>query len=108
MRTPTTRNTAADSLAVLSTLALAAFVLAMLAVARSVLIPLALAGLLTFLLSPVVTRLERVVGRVGAVLMVATMIFVVLGGMGWVLTNQLIDLATRLPDYRENIVRKVH
>jgi predicted PurR-regulated permease PerM len=108
MRTPTTRNTAADSLAVLSTLALAAFVLTMLAVARSVLIPLALAGLLTFLLSPVATRLERAIGRVGAVLMVATMIFVAMGGTGWILTRQLIDLATKLPDYRENIVGKIH
>jgi predicted PurR-regulated permease PerM len=107
MRTPRNRNTVADSLAVLSTLALAAFVLTMLAVARSVLIPLALAGLLTFLLSPVVTRLERVAGRIGAVLLVATMIFATMGGVGWVLTNQLLDLANKLPDYRENIVGKV-
>jgi predicted PurR-regulated permease PerM len=107
MRTPRNRNTVADSLAVLSTLALAVFVLTSLAVARSVLIPLALAGLLTFLLSPVVTRLERVAGRIGAVLLVATMIFAATGAVGWVLTNQLLDLATKLPDYRENIVGKV-
>jgi predicted PurR-regulated permease PerM len=107
MRKPRTRNTVADSLAVLATLALAAFVLTMLALARSVLIPLALAGLLTFLLSPIVTRLERAVGRIAAVLVVAAMIFVCTGALGWVLTNQLIDLATKLPDYRENIVGKI-
>ncbi len=30
------------------------------------------------------------------------------GGRGGVLTNQLLDLATKLPDYRENIVGKIH
>jgi predicted PurR-regulated permease PerM len=108
MRTPRNRNTVADSLAVLSTLALAAFVLAMLAFAGSVLIPLALAGLLTFLLSPIVARLERAVGRIGAVLLAVAMIFVFAGATGWILTNQLLDLATKLPDYRDNVVGKVH
>ena len=39
--------------------------------------------------------------------MVAT-IFSVIGMAGWVLTRQLVDLATRLPDYKVNIETKIH
>ena len=61
------------------------------------LIPLALAGLLTFLLAPLVTRLERWIGRIAAVLLVVATIFSMTGMAGWVLTRQLIDLATKHP-----------
>ena len=44
------KTSAAESLAILSTIALASFVFAMLYFARAILIPLALAALLTFLL----------------------------------------------------------
>ena len=60
--------------------------------------PLALAALLTFLLAPLVTRLERWLGRIGAVLLVVTLILAATGAAGWVLTRQLVDLATRLPE----------
>jgi predicted PurR-regulated permease PerM len=40
-----------------------AFVIAVLYVGRDILIPVALAALITFLLSPVVGRLERWLGR---------------------------------------------
>jgi len=63
--------------------------------------------LLTFLLSPLVTRLQRWLGRIGAVLLVVTLIFAATGAAGWVLTSQLVDLATKLPDYRENIQTKL-
>jgi predicted PurR-regulated permease PerM len=36
------------------------------------------------------------------------MIFAATGAVGWVLTRQVIDLATRLPNYKENIVNKLH
>jgi predicted PurR-regulated permease PerM len=108
MRTRVHRNAAADALGVLSTLALAAFVITLLAVAREILMPLALAALLTFLLSPLATRLERAIGRVAAVIVVVTMIFAATGAAGWMVTRQLIDVATKLPDYKENIVAKVH
>lgn len=42
-----------------------------------------------------------------AVLVVVTMIFAATGAVGWVLTRQVIDLATKLPDYKENIVSKL-
>jgi predicted PurR-regulated permease PerM len=102
------KTSAADALVVLSTVALTSFVIAMLYFARDILIPLALAALLTFLLAPLVTRLERWLGRVVAVLVVVTMIFAALGATGWVLTRQVIDLATKLPDYKVNIVTKLH
>lgn len=75
--------------------------------AQDLLVPFALAALLTFLLAPLVTRLERFLGRVASVLLVVALI---LGGAtagGWVLTRQLVDLATKLPDYKENIVAKL-
>ena len=86
---------------------LTAFVIAALYFARDLLIPLALAGLLTFLLAPLVTRLERWIGRIAAVLLVVATIFSATGVAGWVLTRQLVDLATRLPDYKINIETKI-
>lgn len=102
------KSTIADALAILSTVALTSFLIAMLFFASAIFIPLALAALLSFLLAPLVTRLERWLGRILAVLLVVTMILAVAGGAGWVLTRQLIDLATKLPDYKENIVAKLH
>src|SRR6185436_17351676 len=66
-----------------------------------------LAALLTFLLAPLVTRVERLLGRIGAVLFVVALIFAATGAAGWVLSRQLVDLATKLPDYKENIQTKL-
>lgn len=98
---------AADSLEVISNLLLAAFVLGFLYIARDLLIPLALAALLTFLLAPLVTKLHRWLGRVGAVLFVVAMMFCATGFVGWILTRQAVDLTARLPDYKENISSKL-
>src|SRR5687768_2347667 len=89
------------------TVALTSFVIATLYLARNLLIPLALASLLTFLLAPLVTRLERWLGRIGAVLLVVTLILGATAAGGWVLTRQLVDLAAKLPDYKENIQTKL-
>jgi len=102
-----TKTTATDALVGLWTLALTAFIVATLFFGRDLLIPLALSALLTFLLAPLVTRLERWLWRVVAVLVVVAMIFAATGAAGWVLTRQVIDLGTRLPDYKENIVAKL-
>src|SRR5512145_182003 len=98
---------AANALAGIWTVSLTAFIMATLYLARDLLIPLALAALLAFLLAPLVTRLERWLGRIGAVLVVVTLIFAATGAAGWVLTRQLVDLATKLPDYTENIQTKL-
>jgi predicted PurR-regulated permease PerM len=106
-QTPKSKTAAADALVGLWTVALTAFLITTLYFARPILIPLALAALLTFLLSPLVTRIERWIGRIAAVLLVVTMIFTVTSVTGWVLTRQLIDLATKLPDYKVNIQTKL-
>lgn len=108
MPTPKGKIAAADALVGLWTVALTAFVIAALYFGRELLIPLALSALLTFLLSPLVGRLERWIGRIAAVLLIVTLIFTATGAAGWVLTRQLVDLATKLPEYKGNITEKLH
>lgn len=108
MPKPTTKTAATDAIVGLWTVALTAFIIAALYFARELLIPLALSALLTFLLSPLVGRLERWIGRIVAVLIVVALIFTAAGGAGWMLTRQLVDLATHLPEYKGNIVEKLH
>ena len=107
MAAPKIKPSAADALVGIWTVSLTAFVVVTLYFARELLIPLALSALLTFLLAPVVTRLERWVGRIAAVLLVVALIFTAVGAAGWILTRQLVDLATRLPQYKGNIVTKI-
>jgi predicted PurR-regulated permease PerM len=82
-------------------------VIAVLYWAQAVLVPIALAILLTFVLAPPVSWLERWVGRVPAVLVAVTVVFTVLGLAGWGLARQMHHLAEDLPRYRVNILAKV-
>ena len=75
--------------------------------AQAVFIPVALAILLTFVLTPPATWLERWIGRVPAVLLVVTAVFVVLGLAGWGFARQLDHLADDLPRYRVNVLAKI-
>ena len=75
--------------------------------AQAVLVPIALAVLLTFVLTPPVSWLERWLGRVPAVLATVTLAFIVLGLAGWGLTRQMEHLADDLPTYRVNILAKI-
>jgi predicted PurR-regulated permease PerM len=75
--------------------------------AQALLVPFALAVLLTFVLTPAVSWLERWIGRVPAVLLAATLVFTILGLAGWGLLRQLDQLAQDLPGYRVNILAKV-
>ena len=75
--------------------------------AQIVLVPIALAILLTFVLSPPVTWLERWIGRIPAVLVMVTLVFGVLGFAGWGLARQMDHLAQDLPRYRVNILAKI-
>ena len=75
---------------------------------QAVLIPLALAVLLTFLLSPVVSTLQRQgLGRVPSVLVTVLLAFSILGGIGWTLTRQLVTLADDLPRHSLNIRHRI-
>ncbi len=75
--------------------------------AQTVLVPIALAILLTFVLTPPVTWLQRWIGRIPAVLAVVTLVFAVLGLAGWGLARQMDHLAEDLPRYRVNILAKI-
>lgn len=75
--------------------------------AQAVLVPLALAILLTFVLTPPVTWMQRWVGGAAAVLIVVTLVFTVLGLAGWGLMRQGQRLVEDLPGYRSNIRAKM-
>jgi predicted PurR-regulated permease PerM len=72
-----------------------------------VLVPLALAMLISFVLSPPVTFLQRWIGRIAAVLVVALLVFTILGLASWGAATQVSHLAEDLPRYRENIRQKI-
>ena len=75
--------------------------------AQTVIVPIALAILLTFVLSPLVTWLERWIGRIAAVLAMVTLVFSVVGLAAWGLARQMDHLAQDLPRYRVNILAKI-
>lgn len=78
--------------------------------AQEVLIPLALAVLLAFLLAPLSSRLERLtggyVGRIASVLVVVTVAFGLIFGLGWIVGKEVVRLADHLPVYQNEIVKK--
>lgn len=83
-------------------------VIAVLRMAADVLIPLALATLLAFLLSPLVVWFTRHrVPKILAIAATVTVFFAVLGGLGWIVVTQAVNLAERLPDYEQNIRVKI-
>ena len=88
--------------------AAACVVVASLYFARDVLIPLALAVLLAFLLNPLASLLERWrLGRVAPVFLAVLLAMGVVGLLGWVLETQFVNMASKLPDLREEIQRKI-
>jgi predicted PurR-regulated permease PerM len=102
------RRNGPSTLTVASRLASFAIVCGLLYFGQVVLIPLALAALVAFLLSPLVTRVDRLgLPRVAAVLIVAGFTTGVLGAVGYVVVGQLGELATELPAYRDNIKAKI-
>lgn len=76
--------------------------------AQSVFIPVALAVFLTFLLVPLVTALQqRGLGRMPSVVLVVLLTALALGGVVWLVTVEVTNLAGDLPSYTENIKGKV-
>jgi predicted PurR-regulated permease PerM len=76
--------------------------------ARDILIPIALAVLLTFILAPIVTGLRRKgLGRTPSVLVTVILTFVFLAGIGAMIFVEFRSLANELPNYRQNIRKKV-
>ena len=107
MRTRPASLTPAAALSGIWGLLLIVFVVAALYFGRSVFVPIALATLITFLLSRLVTRLERWIGRIAAVLVTVIAMFTIFGSVSWVIGRQVIDLADKLPDYQANIATKI-
>ena len=107
MRTRITTVTPAAALTGIWGLLLLAFVIAALYFGRTVLVPIALATLITFLLSRLVTRLERWIGRIAAVLVTVIAMFAIFAAASWVIGRQVIDLADKLPEYQANITTKI-
>ncbi len=92
----------------LLTLAGLVVVIASLYFARELLIPLALAILISFLLTPLVTRLQHLgLPRIPAVIVVTLSSLLAVVAFGVLVTSQATDLTTQLPQYRFNIERRV-
>src|SRR5690349_1708977 len=73
-------------------------IVAILYLAKTVIVPLALAILLTFVLTPVVSASQRLgLPRVPAVLVVVLCSFTVVGLVGWIVGAQIHNLASELP-----------
>jgi predicted PurR-regulated permease PerM len=76
--------------------------------AREILVPFAFALILTFLLTPAVAVLQKLhIGRVVSVLATVLLSIALVGGIGWTIANQLVDVANQLPLYRQNIHDKI-
>ncbi len=75
--------------------------------AKEFLLPIVLAVLISFLLAPVITRLERWgFHPVLAVLSVATFAFALLGVLCTTISMESLDLVNAIPKYRDNIHAK--
>jgi len=75
---------------------------------RDILIPFAFALVLTFLLTPMVAVFQKLhTGRVLSVIATVAISLALAGSIGWVIANQLIEVANQLPLYRRNIHSKI-
>jgi predicted PurR-regulated permease PerM len=89
-------------------LVVTAILIAALYYGRPVLIPFALALLLSFLLTPPVSWLERLkLGRPLSVVLVLVIAFSALSALVWLGATQLADVVNMVPSYQENIHRKI-
>src|SRR5882724_2092264 len=107
MRTRPSPLSPAVALNAIWALLLLGFVVAALYFGRTVFVPIALATLITFLLSRFVTRLERWIGRIAAILVTVMVVFAIFAAASWGIGRQLIDLADKLPNYQANITAKI-
>src|SRR5271156_2664725 len=76
--------------------------------AQKLVVPLVLAVLLTFILSPLVSLLQgRGLPRIPAAVLVVLIALLALAGIGSGLTLQVKRLSSDLPQYKDNIARKI-
>jgi predicted PurR-regulated permease PerM len=75
---------------------------------QAVIVPLAMAVMLMFILTPVVTALERRrLPRMVAVALAVVCTRGVVGGLGYVFSRQFRDFATQIPRYSDTIKQKL-
>src|SRR5918995_3911088 len=75
---------------------------------RDIFIPFALAILLSFALTPVVSWLRRLkLPRIAAVLIAVSVAFAGIGGVSLLVGTQLVQLASNLPVYQQTIREKI-
>jgi len=83
-------------------------VLAILYLGRDVLVPITMAGLLGFLIAPLIHRLRRVgVGHTASIWLAVFGAAAVLVGMGLVIASQFVQLEAALPEYEETVRAKL-
>ena len=89
-------------------LASLALTVAVIYLAKAILVPLALAVLLTFVLTPVVTLVQRQgLGRVPSVVVTVILTFMLLGGLIYGVGVQVHMLAQTLPQHKKEIRKKI-
>src|SRR4051812_24877180 len=87
----------------------AVVVIATLYFAHAVLVPLALSLLLSLVLTPPVSLLEKIkFPRILAIFVVIAMLVGLVGLIGWKTSLQFIDLSNQLPTYKETLQEKIH
>jgi predicted PurR-regulated permease PerM len=92
----------------LVTLGASVLVIAALYFAKGVLMPFALAMLVSFLLAPLVLRLQRWhFNRVVAVMTVVLLVFLATSATSWLVVGQVRDVSGKLSEYKQNIKVKV-
>ncbi len=101
------RPSAAEALGRFEPLTLA-LVIAALYFGRDVIVPVVLAGLLAFVLHPLVTRLARLgLPRTLAVLGASALALALIASLGMFVTGQARQLAAELPTYQANVTKKL-
>ena len=75
--------------------------------AKTIVIPLTVAALLTFLLSPIVIKLEKWIGRIISILLVVVVVFSIIGLTGYIFARQLILFGSNFKNYYEIIQAKL-
>ena len=84
-------------------------VVATLYFARVVFIPLALALLVSLLLTPVISLLERIkIPRIIAILLVIIAVTGAVVITGWIIARQVASLTGQLPTYKKTLEEKIH
>src|SRR4051794_31099226 len=108
MKVGSVRRKRGSEFSTLVSLATIALVISALYFGKEVFMPFALALLLSFLLTPPVTWLEKLkLGRAPSVVVVLTLALATASGILWLATTQFTEVVAHLPQYRRNLQKKI-